>query len=210
MRWKFLSVKRQVEKKVANTNDGGFITIIIKKTYKKFIRIMEQPNPKKTKGNHFKIVLSLFILIGCDNASKQEHKHIEAEVVCPTYVLPVSTIDSLIYASIEFNDTISYSKISTYFISNEIGGQFFRTAFQMANKNKYSEAYYNMYEILVDRNSKTESLQKLDDKTRYFAMYCLLKSKEFGYHWCEFDIKEIFLNEKPPSSDFYLRKYCDY
>jgi hypothetical protein len=167
----------------------------------------ERVNPKlELRSLYFSGIFILLLLFSCANDIKKNNNDL-TEVVEGTYILPKTITDSLINRSINFNDTLAYSYVSSYFIKNDIGEQFFLTAFQMANKYSYSEAYYNIYEILVDRGSVTESIKKLDDKNKYFALFCLLKSRELGYKWCKIDIEEIFLDKTVPSSNYYIRKF---
>jgi hypothetical protein len=159
--------------------------------------------------NHFMIFIVICLFVYSCGRDKIKHKNDIIEVIEGTYVLPKFKIDSLINRSIEFNDTVAYSYVSSYYIKNNIGEQFFLTAFKMANKYNYSEAYYNIYEILVDKSSVLESINKLDNNNKYFALFCLLKSSELGYKWCKFDIEEIFSDNKVPSSSYYIKKYND-
>jgi len=160
------------------------------------------------KSLYLSLIIIQFLNMGCDNNFKNFNDD-KSPNISLTYILPQKTIDSLIYLSVAMNDTFAYSKLSNYFFSNDIEDRFFPTAFQMANKNNYGNAYYDQYSILTCRYSDILDYSQLDEKTRFYALYTLLKSRELGYSWAQNDIDEIYKNQKIPSSSLLFQEYID-
>lgn len=79
------------------------------------------------------------------------------------------------------------------------------TAIQMANRNDYDGAYFDVFNILS--NSTTDdnrNFERLDYKTKCLALYYLLKAYEKRDVRSEIAVKEIFKSQSIPSANFYL------
>lgn len=106
----------------------------------------------------------------------------------------------------------AYNRVASYYLIEDQGQDFFYYAFIMANKNKSAEATYHVYNIIVSARPEVgvgkDALKAMDNKTKYFAMYYLLKSYEMGYQNAKFEIDEIFGENNPiPKSSLYLEKF---
>ncbi len=104
----------------------------------------------------------------------------------------------------------AYNEVASYYFIENMESDFFYYAFTMANKNNSAEASYHVYKIIAYSTPKDakEALDMMDDKTRNFAMYYLLKSYEMGYKNAKYEIDEIFGKDKAiPQSSLYLQKF---
>lgn len=107
--------------------------------------------------------------------------------------------------AIEKGDTLSYLKVSSYYIFERPDvfdySDLFISSYLMANEHNYSEAYFDLFYILSQSHFKF-NLEKTGKNTKNFALFCLLKSYELGSsnskHW----IKINFKNNIPSSKDY--------
>ncbi len=115
----------------------------------------------------------------------------------------------LIDSAILQGDSKAYNKVASYYLLEDMGKDFFYYAFTMANKYKNEEAAYHVYKILVYEISDEPkiALNLMDTKTKYFALYYLLKSYEMGYESAKYQVDEVFgKNNTIPKSSEYLKK----
>jgi len=109
--------------------------------------------------------------------------------------------------AIDFNDTLSYSQIASDLNLKHFYSDLFYYSLQMANRNNYPDAYFNVYIGFAYSTSKSpkETLLLMDNKSKNFAIYHLLKSYELGYKNAIYNIDEIFGKIKDiPASNKYL------
>ncbi|OJX59550.1 MAG: hypothetical protein BGO84_11655 [Dysgonomonas sp. 37-18] len=110
----------------------------------------------------------------------------------------------LIDKAINLNDTNAYLKLTQYHGIYGNMDEILFVALEMANKNRYSQAYYDVYWILTHFEGYNW-IEKLDNKTKCLALYYLLKSKELGSEIGKYDIENIF-SDSIPNSTYYLEE----
>ena len=77
----------------------------------------------------------------------------------------------------------------------------------MAHKCNLPDAYYDVYWTLANPISG-ETFNELDLKTKYLALFYLLKSYELGYENSKYNIQDIFgKNAIVPKSSTFLKKF---
>lgn len=112
-------------------------------------------------------------------------------------------------------DITAYSKLQEYYtLNNEINEQYLLSLI-VANKYNNKEAYFSLYWSLLNSEggdfSIEELLFKLDNRTKYYCLYYLLKSYELGYYESIYHCTEIFHSEKNfPKSETYLDSIKSY
>lgn len=157
------------------------------------------------------IVLSMG-LIGCERGKNAKQSKASELAVRPTRPLQdKKLIHKLIDSALSMGNETAYSTVSTYYFIEKQEQDFFYYAFTMANKYNNARAYYDVYMIIAystPENPKT-ALQKIDGKTRNFAMYYLLKSYEMGHDQAKYEMEKFFTKDEViPKSSLYLQKFC--
>lgn len=78
----------------------------------------------------------------------------------------------------------------------------------MANRYDNAEGYYYVYFSLTKPRSG-ETLEQMDKKTKYFALYHLLKSYEMHFESAKYQVEEVFGEGFPvPKSSYYLQEFA--
>jgi hypothetical protein len=152
-------------------------------------------------------LLILLLFISCNTIGTRDKKNYTDGIV----VLKQDSLGKLIDKAINQNDTVAYNSVASYHLLNNLGGNFLLPALVMANKNNSPEACYDVYEILAYSTPKPprEALKLMDEKTKDFALYYLLKSYEKGFPSAVYEVGEIFDTSKPlPTSSHYLQEFA--
>lgn len=148
----------------------------------------------------------LLILSSCkedkiDNDSNFVIKDYTKDVNC-------NNEEKLISDAILKGDTMAYMTVYSDYWREEKSEDLLYVSLIMANKYNYVGAYYDLYAAFVHSNFGAD-IDKLDEKTKYFALYFLLKAKEKGDERALNEAKEFFKETKIPSSNFYLLKLAE-
>lgn len=109
----------------------------------------------------------------------------------------------LIDKAINLNDKDAYLKLSEYHGIYGTMNEILSVALEMANKNNYPQAYYDVYWILTHFEGYN-GIDKLDTKTKCLALYYLLKSCELDPENRKYDVEVIFKNDSIPNANYYL------
>lgn len=138
-------------------------------------------------------ILILLILLSFNSKINNKVKSIKDtdKALSGTYVWSNEKVDSLVNCALKDNNHIAYAHLSCYFGMSYSENRLFTISIQMANKNNDPLAYYDLYWILINNNSFPNSTQLLDEKSKLFAIYCLLKAHELGYE-CDYVLEEYF------------------
>ncbi|MDO8999654.1 MAG: hypothetical protein Q7W45_07815 [Bacteroidota bacterium] len=148
-------------------------------------------------------ILVLFLIISCDKTHKDESNN--ALIIKPT--MDTSNYN-LIKNIVNKGDKEAYKSLFIDYSLEEKSEDLFFVSFLMANRYSYSDAYYDLYATLVHSNLGTD-FDKLDEKTKCFALYFLLKAKEKGDEKALNEAHEIFKDKKIPSAKSYLLKLAE-
>lgn len=105
--------------------------------------------------------------------------------------------------AISLNDQNAYLKLAEYYGIWGMLEKMLLTSIEMANKNNYPQAYYDVYWILT-HSEGYNGIDKLDTKTKYLALYYLLKSYELDPENSKYDVDKIFKNDSIPNANYYL------
>jgi hypothetical protein len=157
----------------------------------------------------FNIILLLICNLNCGTESEKNKNVVLSGVDLDSHIIrPMSQqkINELIDSAILIGNEKAYNKIASYYLINDMGEKFFFYAFLMANRHNCSEAFYNVYEIIASSFSEKpqKAIDKMDEKTKKFALFYLLKSYEMGYKRAKYQIDEIFGEGKEiPKSSYY-------
>lgn len=110
--------------------------------------------------------------------------------------------------AINHGDTLAYDKISKDFFRNSMQSDFYFYSMTMAIKHNYSRAYYNLYLIMNRKDVKVNGVEMYDDSemSRKFANYFLLKSYELGSPEGRIDVKSIYKDKIPSSTEILCGK----
>lgn len=127
---------------------------------------------------YYHLLLILLVLSSCK--SKPNKEIIET---IPLYhpLGNKNKIDSLLDNVINKGDTSAYFEVSGAHFIEEANIDFLYYSTIMANKYNFHKAYYDTYQILTWRNPSVP-FDSLDEKTKNFALYYLVRSYELGYN----------------------------
>lgn len=163
------------------------------------------------------IFLVIFCHFGCE--TKCDKKEISKTVKVPETIIaktPISNnptlINSLIDSALFQGNERAYNRVASYYLLESRGQEFFYYAFTMANKYNSAEASYHVYDIIAYSTPEDpkEALMKMDNGTKNFALFYLLKSYEAGFESAKYAVHEIFGKDSIPKSSFYLREFVNY
>ncbi|WP_308601535.1 hypothetical protein [uncultured Dysgonomonas sp.] len=144
---------------------------------------------------YFIIITLSFLLVSCN----------EKEKISASDFPKMSDKDhiDLIEKAINLNDTNAYLKLTQYHGIYGNMDEILFVALEMANKNRYSQAYYDVYWILTHFEGYNW-IEKLEDKTKCLALYYLLKSYESNLENSKYDIEKIFPDTIPKSTCYLI------
>jgi len=113
-------------------------------------------------------------------------------------------LNNKINIAISNNDTIGYLKCYKDFSINGYHKEFLYYATIMAEKNNYSQAYFDIATILEVYNFENPNSEFLSN----YQIYCVLKSYELGNNQAKQAVEKLFIkNGKPiPNSNSVLCK----
>jgi len=143
-------------------------------------------------------VLSLTGLLGCETRKNKKPPKKEELTFRPSTPIPDKKLMyTLMDSALATGDERVYRKVAGYYI---IGGQeqeFFYCAFTMANKYNSAMAYYHVFLLIANSISGYPdlTLKKIDNKSRNFALYNLLKSYDSGHEHMRSHVEEFFWKE---------------
>jgi hypothetical protein len=89
--------------------------------------------------------------------------------------------------------------------------EFLYYAITMANKYNNAEAHYHVYAAFARSTAELpkKALELLDENSKNYALYYLIKSHELGYGSAKYQLYEIFgKGQLIPKSSTYLQKLC--
>lgn len=166
-------------------------------------KTLQKLEKKNILSKLFFIFITLYSCKDIDNNNR--YNSIEVQPI-----LSRDTLNILIDNALNKNDTMAYNFAASYCILNNMGEEFFFTAFAMANKHNNAEACYHVYDILAYSTPKEpkEALRLMDSKTRNLALFYLMKSYEMGFESAQNQVYEIFEKGKPlPKSAYFLQEF---
>ncbi len=142
-------------------------------------------------------IVALTLFIACKS------KHVETG-----YEITESKKRALMEKAL-LGNTDAYSELQTFYMLNNEVAEPYLLNLLVANKYNNKEAYFSLYWCLIYSNggdySREERLERLDDCTKYYCLYYLLKSHELGYYESNSHCEEIFNSDYDyPKSDVYM------
>jgi len=147
--------------------------------------------------NYISLVFISILLFSCSNKKVEQ------------YVLNNDSINILIDRAINQGDYKAYNTVHSYYNLDGNTEPFLYNSMIMAHKYNLPAAYYDVYWTLANPITG-ETINDLDLKTRYLALYYLLKSYELGYTNAKYNIQDIFGKKTPlPKSGSYLIKMSE-
>lgn len=113
-------------------------------------------------------------------------------------------LNNLLHKAINLNDTIAFKRASKIFETSGRDKEFIYYSITMAEKNNYSDAYFETY-FLLNAIDEIEGYNK--NKTNYLALFYLFKAFEKGNGHAKYVINELYKDPKLiPNSKFFLTK----
>ncbi|MNT70484.1 hypothetical protein D3C72_2088800 [compost metagenome] len=103
---------------------------------------------------------------------------------------------------------MAYANISNAYLMHTKIYELYYYSLIMANKYKCPQAYYHLFIIMNDKVSIDGlTLYSNDETTKNMSLYYLLRAKELGYTQAQYEIDEVFgENKHVPPSSYYLKK----
>jgi hypothetical protein len=161
----------------------------------------------------------MLVLIGVFSSCKNEAKApVQIQTIKSTITEPISgnasylddvnVYNRVLNKAMETGDTHSYCEVSVYTEISRDPRDFLYYAMTFANTYQYNGAYFDVYSILTFPNNRFD-LEPLGKKTKFLALYYLLKSHEMGYEHAKSTIDDIEIKCKCKlkTSKEYLRLY---
>jgi hypothetical protein len=158
-------------------------------------------------------ILIFFVFVGCQTNSTPKPSSEEHLPQRPS--TPINNkrlVQQLLNSALMYGNEKAYNEVASYYFIEDMEQDFLYYALTMANKYNSSEAYYHVYSIIAKSTPEeaNDALQHMDDKSRNFALYYLLRSCELGFEKSKYEIVEIFGKDQAvPNSSFYRKKFCE-
>lgn len=162
-------------------------------------------------GRSHIVFLFAISFIGCHGKEKTKQDGLEVASRPTNPINDKKLIRELIDSALLNGNQRAYNTVSTYHFVDRKEQDFFYNALTMANKHNSAIAHYDVFMTFAMSSSYgiQKNIMYLDEKTKNFALYYLLKSHELGYEEAKYQIETVFGKNMPiPKSSIYLQKFC--
>lgn len=108
---------------------------------------------------------------------------------------------------IKYGDGKAFNKLASYYVLEGWNEELLYYALLMANKYNSAEGHYHVfYGLSTPRTGET--IEMLDERTKNFSKYHLLKAYEMGFENAKYKAEEVFGDSTPlPNSSYYLQEF---
>ena len=114
-------------------------------------------------------------------------------------------IDSLKLIILKNGDPVIYNQVHSYYSLETRDDEFLYYSMIMAHKYNHASAYYDVFFALAG-SEENDSLKKIDIRTKYLALFYLLKFNELGVKSAHYYVESIFGETNIPKSNYYLQE----
>jgi hypothetical protein len=152
-------------------------------------------------------LLLFFFIVACYPTHQKADNELttEADSFNLHFFIKSNEIDSLLSLALYKGDALAYNRLYFYHITNRIKIDILAYSLIMSNKYNNAEASFRIYQsFVIDNHLDIEST--IDDFSKSFAIYYLLKSYEQKFGESIPIVETIFKDSEIPNSTIFFKE----